>query len=154
MARAGAAMFVAGGALALLSLAVPHWPVRHLSAAAVVAALAVVAGMALYASARYFVPWVAHVLLAGAAVQVAVGIQFVGPGAGSVSAGGMYVWMAIYAFYFFSWRAALGHLGVMALAYGLGRPRGRGRFEATTCSPATAATSSRFSCPTAMRRER
>ena len=120
MARAGAAMFVAGGGLALLSLAVPHWPVRQEFAASAVAAVAVVAGICLYASARYFVPWVAHLLLAAAAVQVAVGIQFVGPGAGSVSAGGMYVWMAIYAFYFFSWRAALVHLGVMGLAYGVG----------------------------------
>ena len=110
-------LFVAGGVLALASLAVPHWPVEDEAAAALVAAAALPMGGLMYLFGRRFRPWMVHVVLVAAAVQIAVGTQFLGTGGAVISGGGLYVWLAIFAFYFLSWRAAAAHMAFVGLTY-------------------------------------
>jgi diguanylate cyclase (GGDEF)-like protein len=50
---------------------------------------------------------------------VSVGAYFAGVGAASTTAAMLYVWVSVYAFYFFERRAALAHLGVVGAAYGV-----------------------------------
>jgi len=119
MARAGAVLFAAGGSLALLSLAVPHWHIAHPTEAAVVAALALPTAALLYLFAEH-VPEVAiHALLVVASVQLAAGVYFLGPGAASAVAGCYFTWISIFAFYFLPTRQAVAHLAFMGLAYAI-----------------------------------
>src|SRR3954471_4792629 len=117
MARAGAVLFAAGGSLALLSLAVPHWHIAHPAAAALVAALALPMAALLYGFAERVPARAVHFLVALASVQLAVGVYFLGPGAATAEAGCYYTWIAIFAFYFLPTRAALAHLAFMGAAY-------------------------------------
>src|SRR5205807_8040691 len=63
--------------------------------------------------------WLIHVLLVVASVEIALGAHFVGKGAATATAATIYVWVALYAFYFFPWPIGLAHLAVMGSAYGV-----------------------------------
>jgi diguanylate cyclase (GGDEF)-like protein len=119
MARAAAVLFAAGGTLALLSLAVPHFHITHPTQAAAVAAAALPTSAALYLFAEHIPLWAIHALLALGAVQLSVGVVFLGPGAAMAAAGCYYTWLSIFAFYFLRRREALAHLGFMSVAYGV-----------------------------------
>src|SRR4051812_43082460 len=117
MARAGAALFGAGGALALLSLAVPHWHLAHPLVAALVAVPALPIAGLLYLFADRVPRWAIYVLLALATVQLSAAVPFLGAGAGMAAAGCYYTWISIYAFYFLPRQWALAHLAFMGLTY-------------------------------------
>lgn len=117
MARAAAVMFGAGGGVALLSLAVPHWYMRHETEAALVAGAALPTAALLYVLAERVPERAIHVLLIVAAVQLSVGAQFLGPGAATAAAGCYYTWISIFTFYFLRRPVALAHLAFMGLAY-------------------------------------
>jgi diguanylate cyclase (GGDEF)-like protein len=117
MARAGAVLFAAGGALALLSLAVPHWHIAHPTEAALLAAPAIPTAALLYLFAEHIPEWAIHALLALAAVQLSLGVYFLGAGAAAATAGGYYTWISIFAFYFLRRRLALAHLAFMGAVY-------------------------------------
>jgi diguanylate cyclase (GGDEF)-like protein len=113
-ARWGALLFFTGGLVAAGSLAVPHGPVRNEGVALLDALGAVLLGPLLYAMAGRVRPWMLHALMVLGNLQVAVGMQFLGRGPMSVTATGFFVWTSVFAFYFFSWQAALAHLVVIA----------------------------------------
>src|SRR5947209_14339329 len=72
MARAAAVLFGTGGALALLSLAVPHWHMAHPTAAALLAVPALPLALLLYAFAAYVPEWAIHVLLVVAVIMLSL----------------------------------------------------------------------------------
>lgn len=76
------------------------------------AAMAV--GVLLYFLGSRVHGWMLHALMLVGALQVAVGMQFLGRGPASVTATGFYVWVAIFAAHFFPWRATVAHLVAMA----------------------------------------
>ena len=119
MARAGAALFGAGGVLALLSLAVPHWHMDHPAAAALLAIPALPTAALLYLLADRVPEWAIHALLVLATLQLSVVVPLLGPGASTAAAGCYYTWISIYAFYFLRRRVALAHLAFMGVAYGV-----------------------------------
>jgi diguanylate cyclase (GGDEF)-like protein len=119
MARAASVLFATGGGLALLSLAVPHWHVAHLTGAAVVAALALPMAALLYGFAEHVPEWAIHVLLVLAAVQLSLGVFYLGSGAATAAAGCYFTWISIFAFYFLPRRQALAHLGFMGAVYAI-----------------------------------
>jgi diguanylate cyclase (GGDEF)-like protein len=110
VARWGALLYVSGGLVAAASQAVPHGPVRHEAVALLNAAGGLVVGGLLYAFRNRVRTWMLHALQFLGNVQIAIGIQFLGRGPVSVSATCFYVWTSVFAFYFFSWRAAIAHL--------------------------------------------
>jgi len=120
MARAAAVMFAAGGSLALLTLAVPHWHMAHPAAAAAVAALALPTALVVYLLADHVPGWAFHVFLAVASIQLSVGVYFLGSGAAMAGASSYYTWISILAFYFLPRRQALLHLGFMGLTFAVG----------------------------------
>jgi diguanylate cyclase (GGDEF)-like protein len=117
MARAAAVLFGAGGTVALLTLAVPHWHMAHPTEAALLAAPALPFAVLLYVFAAHVPEWAIHALLVVGVVQLSIAVQFLGPGAATASAGAFYVWVAIFAFYFLRRRLAMIHLAFMAVAY-------------------------------------
>jgi diguanylate cyclase (GGDEF)-like protein len=117
MARAAAVLFGTGGALALFSLAVPHWHIEHPTTAALIAAPALPTAAVLLLLAGHVPERAIHALLVLGTVQLSVALQFLGPGASSATAGSFYAWIAIFAFYFLPRRAALLHLAFMGLAF-------------------------------------
>lgn len=117
MARAGAVLFAAGGSLALLSLAVPHWRIAHPVQSALMAVPALPTAALLWLFAEHIPEWAIHALLVLAAVQLSLGVYFLGAGAAGATAGGYYTWISIFAFYFLRRRVALAHLAFMGAAY-------------------------------------
>ena len=117
MARAGAVLFAAGGSLALLSLAVPHWHIAHPVQSALMAVPALPTAALLWLFAEHIPEWAIHALLVLAAVQLSLGVYFLGAGAAGATAGGYYTWISIFAFYFLRRRVALAHLAFMGVAY-------------------------------------
>src|SRR5207248_11043073 len=117
VARAGAVLFGTGGTVALLSLAVPHWHMADPLTAGLLAVPALPTAALLYLFADRIPEAAIHGLVVLATVQLSVAVQFLGPGAATASAGCYYVWISIYAFYFFRRRAALLHLAFMGAVY-------------------------------------
>jgi diguanylate cyclase (GGDEF)-like protein len=110
VARWGALLFVSGGLLAAASQAVPHGPVRDEGVAILNAVGGTIVGALLYGSSRHVRTWMLHALMFVGNMQIAIGIQFLGRGPVSVTATCFYVWTSVFAFHFFSWRAAVAHL--------------------------------------------
>jgi len=119
MARAAAVLFGTGGALALLSLAVPHWHMAHPTAAALLAVPALPLALLLYVFAAYIPEWAIHALLILAVIMLSMAVQFLGPGAATAAAGAFWTWVAVFAFYFLPRRQALMHLTFMGVAYAI-----------------------------------
>lgn len=110
-------LFFAGATLALVSLAVPHWRGGNDAAIGGVA----VSGYpfaALLVVARGRLPrWSIHALLAVGTGFVTAGVYFGNAHDGSVTTAILYLWVALYAFHFFTWRAAAAHLAWVGVAY-------------------------------------
>ena len=108
-------LFAAGGALALISLLLPH------SASVDVTGVAVVAGSALPVAAACYglrpIPWpVMHGALALGTVMISLAVWFSGTFAGAYTF--FYLWVALFAAYFVSRTAAILHVAFAAACYG------------------------------------
>ncbi len=114
MARAAFYLYAAGGTLGLLSLAFPA-PARE-DSAIVAAALAAYSLAALYLIGWDRVPaWVYHVTTACATGTIALATYFGGEAAAAYPL--FYLWVVLYALYFFPWRQAGGQVALAVLAY-------------------------------------
>jgi signal transduction histidine kinase len=114
MARAAFYLYVAGGTLGLLSLALPA-PARE-EPAIVAASLAAYVLAALYLIGFDRLPgWVYHVTTACATGIIAVATHFGGEAA--VAYPLFYLWVVLYALYFFSWRQAAVQIALAVVAY-------------------------------------
>ena len=116
MARALAALFGAGGTLTLLSLAFPHWPGLNPAGLAAPAVAAEVTCVFLLVLADRLPYPSFHVLLAFGTGCICVAAHF-GGSAGHTIYAAYYVWVALYGFYFFSWKGACGHLVLAGAGY-------------------------------------
>ena len=115
MARTGALFAAAGALFGALSLALPDAAVadRGLLAAATVASLGFAVALIL---AYDRIPlWGFHGITAAGALVASVGVY--AWGTGSSFAPLPYIWIALFAFYFFSLRAALLHMGLVAAGF-------------------------------------
>jgi diguanylate cyclase len=117
MARALAALFALAATLSFVSLLVPHGPDINIPQAVATAGLAYpLAGVLVWAGGR--VPqWVIHAFLVCGTIQIAVGTHSVGDGRTAGAASVFFLWIAIYAGYFFTWPAAAAHLGFVFVSY-------------------------------------
>jgi len=114
-ARALAYLFEAGAALAALTLILPHDQAFQDFELSVVIGCAVVIGGLVYWGADRIAEWHLHVaLVAGVAL-----LSFANYYSTATLYSLLYTWAALYAFYFFGTRAALGHLVCIGLGYGL-----------------------------------
>ena len=104
LARILAALYVAGGALAGLSLLLPHPAASNDEAVALIAAGAVAIGGVFVLTATRVRPWTIQLGVAGGSAIIAVGIHLAG--AADVYST-MFVWIAAFSGLFFSLRAAL-----------------------------------------------
>ena len=119
MERVLAAMLVAGAALAQLAVVLPHWPETDERAILLLASGGYPMG-ALLALARGRTPlWVIHMFLQMATGLVTLGVYFGHLGRGSAVTPILYVWVALYAFHFFTTRVAIVHVAIVCVAYAL-----------------------------------
>src|SRR5207245_402785 len=117
MAQSLAALFASGATLALASLYLPHWTGVNRLGVAVTGLLGYpVAGILIVAGSR-LPTWVFHGLVAGGTVIVSIGGYFAGGGAATATTAILYVWVSLYAFYFFPWAAAIAHLAIVGVSY-------------------------------------
>ena len=113
-ARSLAYLFAAGAGLGLLVLALPHpQGVRDLQLC-VLAGLAVATAGLIYFQADRVVEWQLHFLIAAGTTMLSLANYYTGT---STLYPVLYSWAAVYAFYFFSLRAALAQMAYIGVAY-------------------------------------
>jgi len=117
MERVLAEMFVAGAALAQGSLLLPHWPQTDGAMIAALAAPGYPMAALLWRSRGRLPRWIIHVFLQLATALVTLGVHFGHHGGGAAVTPILYVWVSLYAFYFFSRRTATVHIAVVAVTY-------------------------------------
>jgi diguanylate cyclase (GGDEF)-like protein len=117
MARALAALFALAASLSFVSLLVPHGPDINIPQAVITAALAYPFAGALVLAGGRVPRWAIHAFLACGTVMIAVGTHSVGNGRTAGSASVFFLWIAIYAGYFFAWPAVALHLGSVFVSY-------------------------------------
>jgi diguanylate cyclase (GGDEF)-like protein len=119
MERALAAMFLAGATIALASMLLPHWPGTNDAVIAVAAAQGYPMALVLF-RARGRLPTTAiHAFLVAATALVSIGVYFAHGAGGSATVAIFYVWVALYAFHFFSRTAAIAHVALVGVAYAI-----------------------------------
>ena len=117
MARGLAFLFGAGGLLVLLTLVLPHEDDIDDLAVALPALVALGVAGALSGWQRRVGPWTLSLVLAGGTVLITVCVVAGGDSASAYPL--MYVWVSLYAFYFYSARWAIAHCALCALAFGV-----------------------------------
>lgn len=115
-ARALAALFGAGGTLTLAALVFPHWVGLNAAGLAAPAVTAEVVCVALLLAGGRLPLTAFHLLLGLGTMCICVAVHFAGPEVYSVFAA-YFVWIALYAFHFFTRRAAFVHLGLAGVGY-------------------------------------
>ncbi|MDQ4131197.1 MAG: diguanylate cyclase [Actinomycetota bacterium] len=128
-------LFAGGATLALVALLLlPVPPVANLAGTlATIAASYAAAGVTVMGYDR-LPPWALNVLVALATALVSMGIYFAGTAPTDNEI--FYLWVALYAFYFFTWAQAAFHLAFIGVAYGavllvLGADTGAERWAVT-----------------------
>jgi diguanylate cyclase (GGDEF)-like protein len=117
MARALAALFALAASLSFLALLVPHGPDIDVVQAVATAGLAYPLSAVLVLAGERVPRWAIHGFLLCGTVMIAVGIHSVGDGRTAGSASVFFLWVAIYAGYFFSWPGVALHLGFVFASY-------------------------------------
>ena len=117
--RIGGAMLVAGGALAFLTLAVPHPPDRSEVPVLVAGAVAVLLGGGLLARPEAAPGWATPVFVAFGTVLITVTTYVAGvDGTRGADNEILYLLVVIYSFYFLTARQAFVELAIVGVAYG------------------------------------
>lgn len=119
MSRYLAVFFAAGAVVAHLSLFVPHPPEIDVAAVRMTATAAFPAAVLLYVAGPRMPRWAMHVLLAIGTVIITLGMHFSGGGVASAMTAIFYVWVALFAFMFFSSIEGCAHLVLIAALYGV-----------------------------------
>jgi diguanylate cyclase (GGDEF)-like protein/PAS domain S-box-containing protein len=115
-ARALAYLFAAGAGLGALALALPHSARQDDLGVAVVIAIACVGAVTLVVGASRIPSWGGQVFVALGTLMISAAILFAD--AGDSPYAFLYVWVGIYAFYFFPRAWAIAHSAFVALVYG------------------------------------
>lgn len=130
-ARALAAFFAAGGTLGLSSVLAPGWDGVRRPGVATVCTVALLIAAALWTGGKRVPAWACQLMLAAGSGLIAGVLYFGSGGAATATYASFSGWVAVYAFWFFSRRVAVGHtvlvLGAMATALvGVGEGRQAG----------------------------
>jgi PAS domain S-box-containing protein len=131
-------MFSAGAAIGCLTLLFPHGDTNDLVFLGC-AVVAVAVSAFVFVRAERIPEWQLHAALAGGTLILTVAVAEIGVNAGYSI---MYAWTALYAFYFFSLRAAIAHLAFVGVCFGAvliddGTSNGIVRWIITIGTPAT-----------------
>jgi diguanylate cyclase (GGDEF)-like protein len=118
MARWLGTLFVCGSTLSLVSLALPHWHQQNTEATAVCALAGYPMALLLFCFGARLPRVAFHVLLGIGTLIITAGVYFGHNGGGSLTASVFYIWVALYAFNFFSRRIAALHIVWIGLCYG------------------------------------
>ncbi|MCL4422691.1 MAG: GGDEF domain-containing protein [Actinobacteria bacterium] len=103
-----ALLWLAGGLLALVGLALPQTDGVNRLGNDLTALMGIPAALGLVVLRRRLPSWSYHVILAAGTIAVGCGIFFEGGGIGSIAASAIFVWVALYAGYFFApWQLAV-----------------------------------------------
>lgn len=113
-ARSLAYLFVAGALLGLLTLLLPHDEGVQDTQLYVLAAIAVVVAVLIYAEAERVREWQLHLVLAAGTTILSFANYYTGT---STLYPLLYTWTALYAFYFFGLGRALAHMVYIGVAY-------------------------------------
>ena len=134
-------LFLCGATAVLVSLAFPESPQVDRGTIAWLGALGYPAGVGVVFWGRRLPHWALQMLLAGGTALTGAGIYFAHGAAVGASAALFYVWVAMFAFHFFSLRTALIQLAWAAATYAsvLGLVGGRGVIPQWVLTMATAA---------------
>src|SRR5947209_4200061 len=103
MAQSLAALYASGATLAIAALVLPHWAGVNRAGVFGTGVLGYPAAAILLGSRGRLPVWAFHALLAVGSAIISVGAYFAGGGAATATTGVLYVWVALFAFYFFSW---------------------------------------------------
>lgn len=114
-ARAMALLFIAGGTIGALSMVLPHPAAANAAALWSNIALAYVAGLIVLAAGARFPGWFFHVGLVVGALLVTRAILVSGESNSFYSV--WFLWIGLYAFYFFSRAAAAAHVAWASALY-------------------------------------
>ena len=117
MAVSLAVLFTAAATLSLMSLVVPHGGDVDERTALVTSLLAYPFALLLWAAADRVPTWLVHAILAMGTVMVAIGVHSGGQGRVAGSASVFFLWVAIYAAYYFPWRGVAAHMVLVAVSY-------------------------------------
>ncbi|GAC1586241.1 MAG: hypothetical protein NVS3B21_00200 [Acidimicrobiales bacterium] len=115
-ARSLAVLFCAGGTLTLVSLLFPHWRGLNTAGLAAPAVIAEVVCLVLLVAGGRLPLGAFHLLLGLGSLCIGTAVHFAGPEVYSVFSA-YFVWIALYAFHFFTRRAASVHLGLAGICY-------------------------------------
>ena len=113
-ARSLAYLFIAGAALGLLTLVFPHGEDVDDIALVVLAGVATLIAVAMWAFADRVRPWQLHAALASGTIILSLANYFVET---TVIYPLMYTWTGLFAFYFFRVEVALAHIVLIAVSY-------------------------------------
>jgi diguanylate cyclase (GGDEF)-like protein len=119
MARWLAVLFLAGSTLSLVAMLLPHWRRQDTTATVISAAAGYPLAFLLFRFGERAPRTVFHALLASGTAIITLGVYFGNDGAGSLTAAVFYIWVALYAFTFFSRLWAAAHVGLVGLGYAL-----------------------------------
>ncbi len=117
MSRALSVLFGAGATLVGATLVVPHSGTVSAWGVALPVALAYLIAGGLFLSAGHLPRWAIHVFLACGTALVSSIAYSAGTAASSVAYAILYVWVALYSFYFFSIWAASAHVALAGATY-------------------------------------
>jgi PAS domain S-box-containing protein len=113
-ARSLAYLFVAGALLGLLTLLLPHDEGVQDPQLYVLAGIAIVVAVLVYAQAERIGEWQLHIVLAAGTTILSFANYYTGT---STLYPLLYTWTALYAFYFFGLATALAHMAYIGVAY-------------------------------------
>jgi diguanylate cyclase (GGDEF)-like protein len=115
--RALGSLFLAGATIGLLSLLLPHSPRADVPGLYSNVALAFAAGIALWLMGARVPRWTLHLAIAAGTLLIARAVLLSGDRASFYSV--WFIWVGLYAFYFFTRAAATVHVGFVAMVYAL-----------------------------------
>lgn len=117
MDRTSAIFYVVGSALALATLALPGWSGRETKELFVLWTLALVDGLFVWDKAGRIPNWFHHINIGLLTFIISAGVVLNGEAGPAIAS--FYLAVAIYSFFFFGRGAALAHMAVVGVSYGV-----------------------------------
>jgi diguanylate cyclase (GGDEF)-like protein len=115
-ARALAYLFLSGATIGLLSLLLPHPPKADVAGLYSNVALAYAGGIGLLASVSRIRPWMLQVALGAGSLLITRAVLLSGVNVSFYTV--WFIWVGLYAFFFFTRAVAAGHVAFVSVLYG------------------------------------
>ena|GEM_PF-1632204 len=119
MAKTAGLLYLCGGTLSLIGLALPQMPGVHRVPLVVIAAISGGVGVCMLAAGHRWPRWCYHLLILTGNIFIGLGMYEAGGGRTSIAYASLYMFVAVDCFFFFAWPSACVHLAVaVAACYG------------------------------------